>query len=175
MRNSAGLISSLWYRWNEGKILYFLSCYKKDIQQSSSENKEVYSIQAYQIPCPCFNHRQVTWRGKYNSKRIKSYKANKVLEGNLSYDKAQVMMRGQEKRCVIFHIGWKLKYWRIFWEKNMHAHLIFLRLLPKQNLLQHTVQLVGCSLAHRGWVHEEMQLCQSWEEYFLINIFPFSS
>lgn len=36
-------------------------------------------------------------------------------------------------------------------EKNAHAHLlIFLRLLPKQKLLQCIVQVVGGSAAHRG-------------------------
>lgn len=35
---------------------------------------------------------------------------HKVLEGNLSYDKAQMKMRRKEKRSVMFRIRWKLKY-----------------------------------------------------------------
>lgn len=42
--------------------------------------------------------------------------------------------------------------------KGTHADLlIFVRLLPKQLLLQCISQLVGASLVHRGWKHKEMQ------------------
>lgn len=43
-------------------------------------------------------------------------------------------------------------------KKGTHADLLtFVRLLPKQILVQCILRLVGASLVQRGWAHKEMQ------------------